>query len=87
LYLDPTQRFRCAADRDVLVGLEREQIGIAGDDEIGFGFERTGEHVIVIRIRVRAAARRNSQYDMLDFDRRNVIRQITDSMPCDRLRL
>ena len=35
---------------DAAKRIEDEQIGIAGDDEIGAGRERAGEHMIVIRI-------------------------------------
>ncbi len=50
LSVDFAQRLRRGDDRDVLISLEREQIVIAGDDEIGTRRERCGEHMIVIGI-------------------------------------
>jgi hypothetical protein len=61
LRFDSAQRLGRADDRDVLKGLEREQIEIAGDDKLGARGERAGEHVIVIRIRVRSAPRAPSR--------------------------
>lgn len=47
---DPTKRLGRGDDGNALVALECEQISVAGNDEIGGGFDRTGEHVIVIGV-------------------------------------
>ena len=37
-------------DRDALIGLEVQEMGVAGDDKLGFGGDGAGEDVIVIGI-------------------------------------
>ena len=43
-------RLRRRHDRNFPKALERQQVSIAGDNKIGLGRERAGEHVIVIGI-------------------------------------
>ena len=43
---DPGERCHGVHDGDAVKGFEVEQVLVAGDDEIGVGGERTGEHGI-----------------------------------------
>lgn len=47
---DEGERFVGWHDADVAEGAEGEQILVAGDDEVGAGAERAGEHGIIIGI-------------------------------------
>lgn len=48
--LDECERLSRAEDIDALELFEDQQVLVAGDDEGGFGGERTGKHVIIIGI-------------------------------------
>jgi hypothetical protein len=48
--LEPAQRIGGCDDRDILEGLEFEQIKIASDYEIGACRDGAGEYMIIIRI-------------------------------------
>jgi hypothetical protein len=37
-------------DRDAVIVLERAQVGVAGDDQLGAGGECAGEHGIVVGV-------------------------------------
>ena len=50
LLLHPSHGLCGEHDGDALEVLEVEELGVAGDDEIGFGGERTSENVIIIGI-------------------------------------
>ena len=48
---------------DALILAQREQVPVAGDDELSFGGERTGEHVIIIGIGEDGGHDRGGMYD------------------------
>lgn len=48
--MNPLQHLGGLEDRDALIGSEREQVVIAGDDDLGLSGERGSEDVIVIGI-------------------------------------
>lgn len=47
---DSLDRLRRRENGNALGASQRERIVIAGDDEIGLGGERTGEHLVVVGI-------------------------------------
>jgi hypothetical protein len=50
LSFDGTQRIDWRDDRDVLEGVEVEQILVTGDNQIDLGGERQGEDVVIVGI-------------------------------------
>jgi hypothetical protein len=45
------QGVRSGEDRDTLILVKIEQVATAGDDEVGLGGERAGQHVSRLRAR------------------------------------